>query len=341
MTDELNTLGAAELARRIKAKQKSARQVMAACLARIEAREGEVGAFIHLDKDGAMAAAEAADAAEPDGLLHGVPFGIKDIIDTAGLPTGWGSPIYHGHRPPRDASCVELLAREGAIPVGKTVSTEFAYFQPGKTANPHNLAHTPGGSSSGSAAAVADVMLPLAFGSQTAGSVIRPASYCGVVGYKASHGGFDLQGVMGLSPSLDTLGLMAREVEDLVLGRAALCGSAPGVHSAFADRPPRIALLRGPDWDEGSIEMRDVCQRAMERLAEGGAETGELATPDIFSDLVNCQKTVMAFESARARIYEFDHHRAQVSDHFVKLVEDGLSIPRADYEQALQSRNRA
>ncbi len=184
-------------------------------------------------------------------------------------------------------------------------------------------------------------MLPLAFGSQTAGSVIRPASYCGVLGYKASHGGVDLQGVMGLSPSLDTLGLMAREVEDLVIGRAALCGASAALHPAFADRPPRVALMRGPDWAEGTVEMRDVCQRAMARLAEHGAETGELATPDIFSELVKYQKTVMAFESARARIFEFDRHRAQVSDHFVALVEDGLAIPRADYEEALQARNRA
>ncbi len=341
MSDDLTRLGAAELARQIKAKQVTARQVMSACLDRIAAREAGVGAFIHLDADAALAASEAVDAGPAEGLLHGVPFAIKDIIDTASQPTGWGSPIYDGYQPPRNASCVELLVREGAVPIGKTVSTEFAYFQPGKTANPYNLAHTPGGSSSGSAAAVADCMVPLAFGSQTAGSVIRPASYCGVLGYKASHGGFDLQGVMGLSASLDTLGLMAREVEDLILGRAALCGSSPNVHPAFAERPPRVALMRGPDWAQGSVEMRDVCQRAMSKLADEGAETAELADPDILSELVNCQKVVMAFESARARIYEFNNHHSQLSDHFIALVEDGLAIPRTRYEEALETRNRA
>lgn len=341
MADGLNTLGAAEIVRQIKAGRVTARQVMASCLERIAAREGEVGAFIHLDQDAALAAAEAADQRGAIGLLHGVPFAIKDIIDTVDNPTGWGSPIYHGHRPPRNAACVELLVREGAIPIGKSVSTEFAYFQPGKTANPHNLAHTPGGSSSGSAAAVADHMVPLAFGTQTAGSVIRPASFCGVLGYKASHSGFDLQGVMGLSESLDTLGLMARAVEDLVLARAALCGAAPEVPPAFTERPPRIALLRGPDWMDGAQEMRDVCERAMAALADCGAETGELADPEIFLELVNCQKTVMAFETARARIYEFEHHRDQLSDHFIALMEDGLAIPRARYEEALQTRNRA
>ncbi len=339
MSEMLNSLGAAALARKIKAQEVSAVDVMAACLARIEAREDAVGAFIHLDKDRALAAAQAADASPSGGLLHGVPFAAKDIIDTVDFPTGWGSPIYAGHRPPRNASCVELMMRQGAIPVGKTVSTEFAYFQPGKTANPHNLAHTPGGSSSGSAAAVGDDMVPLAFGSQTAGSMIRPAAFCGVLGYKASHGGFDLQGVMGLSASLDMLGVMARDVEDLVLTRAALCGAAPTLHSAFAGEAPRVALMRGPDWENGTPEMRDVCERAMAKLANQGAKTAELAVPEIFHQLVKAQKVVMAFETARARIFEFEHHRGQLSDHFIALMEEGLALPREDYERALEARD--
>ncbi|MCP5081082.1 MAG: amidase [Alphaproteobacteria bacterium] len=341
MTGELNALGAAEIARRIGSKQTTAVEVMSACLARVKAREETVGAFIHLDEDKALAAAEAADKAPAGGLLHGVPFAIKDIIDTADFPTGWGSPIYHGYQPPRNASCVELLMRQGAIPVGKTVSTEFAYFQPGKTANPHNPGHTPGGSSSGSAAAVADGMVPLAFGSQTAGSMIRPAAFCGVLGYKASHGGFDLQGVMGLSASLDTLGLMAREVEDLVLARAAMCGAGPAVHPAFANSAPRIGLVRGPDWSNGSAEMRDVCERAMARLAEQGAETSEIGDLSIFSNLEKSQKVVMAFETARARIFEFEHYRGQLSHHFIALMEDGLALSRRAYEEALGVRDQA
>ncbi|NNF79183.1 MAG: amidase [Rhizobiales bacterium] len=341
MTAELNTLGAGEIVRRIRNKQTTAVDVMSACLARVEAREEAVGAFIHLDKDKALAAAHAADEAPSDGLLHGVPFGIKDIIDTADFPTGWGSPIYHGYVPPRDASCVNLFKRQGAVAMGKTVTTEFAYYHPGKTANPHNLDYTPGGSSSGSAAAVADHMMPLAFASQTGGSIIRPAAFCGIFGYKPSHGCFDLDGVMGLAPSLDTLGLMAREVEDLVLGRAALCGARQTLDPAFEDKAPRIGLVRGPDWQNGSAEMRDVCERAMARLADQGAQAQELADPEIFSELVNCQKKIMAFEAARTRSYEYDQHPEQVSDPFTAYVEEGRAISWQAYEAALQTRNRA
>jgi len=315
----------------------TAEAVMRDCLARIEQREPEIGAFIHIDPQAARDAARRADARPDRGPLHGVPFAIKDIIDTVDQPTGWGSSIYEGHRPPRNASCVELMIRAGAIPIGKTVSTEFAYFQPGKTANPHNPAHTPGGSSSGSAAAVADFMAPLAFGSQTAASLIRPAAYCGILGYKPSHGAFDLQGVMGLAPNLDTLGLLAREVADLILCRSVLCGSPAEAAPHFAETAPRISLMRGPHWQDGSIEMRDTCQRALAFLAEAGAETGEISHPPAFTDLTDCQKTVMAFEAAHARLYEYQNHRNTISDTFAGLVETGLATSRHDYENARQT----
>ncbi|MEM8689781.1 MAG: amidase [Pseudomonadota bacterium] len=337
MSEALNTLSAAEIVRRITAGDCSAVDVMAACLDRVKSREEAVGAFIHIDEAQALNAARNAGP----GLLHGVPFGIKDICDTADAPTGWGSPIYHGFQPPRDASCVNLFKRQGAVVMGKTVTTEFALTHPGKTANPHNLAHTPGGSSSGSAAAVADHMLPLAFASQTGGSIIRPASFCGVLGYKPSHGAVDLDGVMGLAPSLDVLGLMAREVEDLVLGRAALCGTPAMLDPAFASRPPRIGLVRGPDWDAGSEEMRDVCERAMVTLQKGGAETRELADPAIFQHLVKFQKIVMAFEGARTRSFEYDHHRDQMSAPFAAFVEEGRAHSWQTYEEALAARGVA
>lgn len=341
MAGELNTLSAAEIRRRVRAKECSAVEVMAACLERVQAREAEVGAFIHLDPAEALAAARRADEAGPQGVLVGVPFGIKDIIDTAKSPTGWGSPIYDGFQPPRDASCVNLFQRQGAVAMGKTVTTEFAYYHPGKTANPHNLGHTPGGSSSGSAAAVADYMVPLAFASQTGGSIIRPSAFCGVLGYKPSHGHFDLDGVMGLAPSLDTLGLMAREVEDLVLGRAALCGSSDRLDRLFEKRAPRIGLVRGPDWAAGSSEMREVCERAMSHLANAGAETCERTDPPIFAELVKCQMLIMAFEAARTRSAEYDQHRGNVSDHFASYVEEGRAISWADYEAALRMRDDA
>ncbi len=341
METGLNTLGAAEIARRIRAREITAEAVMEDCVARIAAREPEIRAFVQFDADRALAAAREADRNAPAGPLHGVPFAIKDIIDTADFATGWGSPIYAGHLPPRDASCVELFRRAGAVPVGKTVTTEFAYFQPGVTANPHNLDHTPGGSSSGSAASVADGMVPLAFGSQTAASLIRPAAYCGVLGYKASHGTFDLQGVMGLAPSLDTLGLLARAVEDLILARAVLCGSPAERKSDFDDTPPRIALMRGPHWQDGTIEMRDVCQRALDRFAAHGADVGELTHPDIFNGLTDDHATVMAFEAARARIFEYSRHGDRLSPQFRDLVEAGLAVSRDDYLSALADRSRA
>ena len=330
----------AELARRIRAGQLTAEEAMHSCLQRIALRENEVGAFVSIDEAAALQAAHTADSAGSGGPLHGVPIGVKDIIDTRQFATAWGTSFYQGHQPGRNASCVELFLQAGAIIVGKTVTTEFAYFKPGKTANPHNLAHTPGGSSSGSAAAVADCMLPFAFGSQTAASLIRPAAYCGIPGYKASHGSFDLQGVMGLAPSMDTLGFLARDIEDFELARTVLCGSKPAI-ADFDDTPLRVSLLRGAHWSEGSLEMRDVCQRALAALAEAGAQTGELACPEVFKVLTECQKTVMAYEVARARIFEYSHYREQISSAFVDLVESGLQITRAAYEDACSTRDRA
>lgn len=341
MTLALNQLGLAEMARRIALGEVSAEAIMQSCLQRIAEREAEVGAFVSIDPEAALQAARAADRVEASGSLHGIPIGVKDIIDTEHFVTGWGASCYHEHRPGRNASCVQLMLRAGAIVVGKTVTTEFAYFSPGKTANPHNLRHTPGGSSSGSAAAVADGMLPFAFGTQTAASLIRPAAYCGIPGYKASHGSFDLQGVMGLAPSLDTLGFLAREVEDFELVRGVLCGSVAAAPADFSETPLRVALLRGAHWAEGSVEMRDVCQRALAVLAEAGAQTGEIATPQAFMELTECQKSVMAYETAHARIYEYDHHREYISDAFIDLVESGLRVTRSAYEAACHERERA
>jgi Asp-tRNA(Asn)/Glu-tRNA(Gln) amidotransferase A subunit family amidase len=335
-----NELGMADLARRISAGEITAEAAMQSCLERIDLREAEVGAFIHLDQAAALEAARAADNAEIKGPLHGVPIGVKDIIDTEQFATAWGTRFYQEHQSQRNASCVELFLQAGAIIVGKTVTTEFAYFKPGKTANPHNLAHTPGGSSSGSAAAVADCMLPFAFGSQTAASLIRPAAYCGIPGYKASHGSFDLQGVMGLAPSMDTLGFLAREVEDFELARSVLSASVP-VTADFDETPLRVALLRGSHWSEGSLEMRDVCQRALAALAKAGAQTGELACPEIFKALTECQKTIMAYEVARARIFEYNHYRDQISSAFIDLVESGFKVSRFAYEDACSTRDRA
>ena len=341
MNQPLNRLSAVQIVSGIKHGEFTVQQVIQDCLNRIADRENEVNAFAHHDPKLVLEAARVADSCKTKGPLHGVPFVAKDIIDTADYPTAWGSALYRENRPLRNASCVELFKRAGAILVGKSVTTEFAYFNPGKTANPVNLTHTPGGSSSGSAAAVADHMVPLGFGSQTAASLIRPAAYCGVYGYKPTHGAFSLDGIMGLSPSLDTLGLLARDVEDIQLAKTVLDRSPMPAKRDFESSPARVVLMRGPHWNEGSIEMRDVCQRAMTQLSTWGAETGELVHPPIFDELTECQKIIMAFETARERIYEYNQHGKRISTQFNELVESGLNTRYTDYLNALSLKARA
>jgi amidase len=265
---------------------------------------------------------------------------IKDIIDTDDMPTGWGFAPYAENRPAKNARCVELFIQAGAIPVGKSVSTELAYFHPGKTANPHNTAHTPGGSSSGTAAAVADFMVPIGFGSQTAASVIRPASYCGIVGYKPTKGAFDLQGVMELAPSLDAIGLMARSVEDISLGRSVLCGSLAELSDAFADNPPRVCFMRGPHWLEGTEPMRENLQRAAQVLVGNGAEMKQVPHPPALADLTECQKTVMAFEIAQLRAHEYETYKQELGEPFRALVETGRAISQDEYDNAQEMAQR-
>src|SRR5262249_36396793 len=210
----LRSLTAREAARQIAERRITAEELAAAYIERIETRETVVGAWQYFDRDAALAAARRCDAEPPRGPLHGIPIAVKDLIDTVDMPTSYGSTIYRGHRPAANASRVALARAAGPVVLGKTVTTEFAAFTPGKTANPHDPAHTPGGSSSGSAAAVADGMAPLAFGTQTAGSVIRPGAYCGCVAYKPSFGLINRAGVKPLADSLDTIGVFARSVAD-------------------------------------------------------------------------------------------------------------------------------
>ena len=205
-------IGVAEAIARLERGELSAEQLVRDCLARIAEREPAVQAWESLDEEGALREARRIDRLRERPPLGGLPVGIKDLIDTKDLPTSYGSPIHRGHRPAADAECVRRLREAGAIVLGKTVTTEFAVYTPGKTRNPRDPARTPGGSSSGSASAVADGMVPAALGSQTAGSVIRPASFCGVIGFKPSHGVIPLAGVHPLAPSLDTLGFFVRKI---------------------------------------------------------------------------------------------------------------------------------
>src|SRR5579863_823449 len=245
MARRLNELSAAEIARRVAAREVTAEAVLADCLARIAAREPVVHAFAYVDSELALAAARALDRGPIRGALHGVPIGIKDVIDTADQPTQMGSPIYAGHRPACDAACVALSRAAGAVILGKTVTCEFAGMTPGPTTNPHDAAHTPGGSSSGSGAAVADLMLPAALGTQTGGSVLRPAAYCGVIGYKPTFGTFNRAGLKFAAESLDTIGLMARTLDDIALVTSVLLGGQPDAPVALG-AAPAIGLCRTP-----------------------------------------------------------------------------------------------
>jgi Asp-tRNA(Asn)/Glu-tRNA(Gln) amidotransferase A subunit family amidase len=303
-----------------------------AYLERIAERDSAVRAWAHLDPKAALAQAQAADAQEPRSPLHGVPVGVKDIIDTKDLPTEYGSPIYAGHQPDADAACVARLRDAGAVVLGKTKTTEFATFHPAETVNPHDPERTPGGSSSGSAAAVADGMVPVALGTQTAGSVIRPAAFCGVLGFKPTHGLLDLRGVRQLSGRLDTLGMFAREVDDLERLFGALGGPPPSPPPAGS---PRVAFARTARWQL----VEPDAQRALEDAARAlGAE--EIELPEELEQLVDAQATVMAVEVAATTAYEYEHHRERLSEELRELIERGLATERGTYEAALEARER-
>ncbi len=329
-----------EAAHAVASGEMSAEELARACLDRISAREDEVRAFEYLDPGYALDQARNLGNGPRLGPLHGVPIGIKDTYDTADMTTAYGSPIYEGNRPHADASAVALCRAAGAVIVGKTVTTEFAYWSPGKTRNPRNLDHTPGGSSSGSAAAVADNMLPLAFGSQTAASVIRPAAFCGVFGYKATRGGIDSRGLLPLAPTLDSPGFFTRALGDISLVRSVLVGDDPDPAPRPDDSPPRVGLVRTVHWDEADPVSRDLVEDSAHRLAGAGAPVSEPVMPDGFQHLAEIQNTIMAFEIARGFAWEYANHRDKLSDTFREIVETGLSTPYDDYVSAITTADR-
>ena len=267
---EPHRLFATDILRLIESGGLTAEAVVASCLERIAEREPVVRAWAFLAGEAARAQARAFDKAGRKTLLGGVPLGIKDIFDAAGMPATYGSPIYTGWWPPSDASAAALPKAAGGILLGKTVTTEFANRHPGPTSNPHDPAFTPGGSSSGSAAAVADFMVPLAIGTQTGGSVIRPAAYCGVVGFKPSFGLFPPAGMRINTETLDTVGVMARSVADIALFRAAMM-AIPYEPPSMPETSPCLGLCRGPHWDDAEPEGRAVLEAAADRLAAAGA----------------------------------------------------------------------
>lgn len=316
---ELHTLTAADAAAAIRAGAITSERLVAACLERVAAREDTVHAWAHLDPDRALAEARARDAEVPSGPLHGVPVGVKDLIDTADAPTTYGSTIYAGHHPIHDAACVTRLRRAGAVIIGKTVTTEFALFHPGPTTNPHDPRRTPGGSSSGSAAAVADHMVPVALGTQTAGSIIRPAAFCGIFGFKPTFGTVPTGGVRAIAPSLDTVGVLARTVDDLGLLTAVMAGDADGFEAP--DAPPTVAFATTGEWEQADAGTRQALLDIARRL-----DLPRATLPDDFAGLVHAQSVIMDREAADALDHERRTHPDQLSDGLRRLLDRGRAV---------------
>ena len=332
----LSKLTATEIVRATTAGEITCEAVTRACLDRIAAREGVIHAWASIDPELALAQARALDRGTERGPLHGVPVGVKDIIDTFDQPTEMGSPIYRGHRPAADAACVALVRAAGAVILGKTVTCEFAGMQPGITTNPHDPERTPGGSSSGSGAAVADRMVPVAFGTQTGGSVLRPAAYCGVFGFKPTFGAFNRRGVFPAAESLDTLGLIARSFDDVELVSDVL-ELRPSSKPAPLNRPPRIGLCRTPLWATAQPETAAAVEDAAARLGKAGADIREIVLPEEFSGLRNAaRETINNYERAAAMAHEWNTNREQISERLRKRIALGRAMPHAEYAAALK-----
>lgn len=331
----LNELTASEIVAAIAARKTTAEAVTRACLDYIEAREPQVGAWHFLDPDLALKQARERDARGSVGPLQGVPVAIKDIIDTGDMPTEYGTPIHKGHRPRIDAALVALTRRAGGVIMGKTVTTEFANRFPGKTMHPRDPQRTPGGSSSGSAAAVGDQMVPLGVGTQTTGSTIRPAAFCGCVGYRPTWGDIRCHGVMEAAGSVDTVGLIARSVEDIALYRDVLLGITPQPMAAQAPHVPRIGFCRTPFWDQCEFYTQRMLENCATGLAAAGATVSEVTLPDEFKRIDDAHRWVSSFEFARNRAWEIDHHYDRISQTLRdNRLKDGLACSFEKYAES-------
>jgi amidase len=327
-------LTASDAAARLESGTLTAESLVRDCLDRIEARAA-VKAWVWLDPELALAQARAADHAGRPGVLKGVSVGVKDVIDTYDMPTQHGSPIYRGNRPFADAACVALTRAAGGVILGKTVTTEFANRYPRETVHPHNPAHTPGGSSSGSAAAVADFQIPVGFATQTGGSTIRPAAFCGVIGYKPSFGEFSRVGIKMQCHNLDTLGLICRSLDDLSLMRAALL-MQPRQPVDRASNAPVIGFCRTPAWDHASADTQVLLERTASQLAAAGATVKEVAPapPDILAH----HHRIFAFEAARNYAYEYEVHGDKLSPALRDgLLKAGRELPLSAYIEAIET----
>jgi Asp-tRNA(Asn)/Glu-tRNA(Gln) amidotransferase A subunit family amidase len=330
----LNELTATQIVEGVTTGKTTCEAVVRACLERIALREPEVQAWHYLNPEQVIEYARALDKSGRRGPLIGVPFGIKDIIDTSDMPTEYGSPIYRGHRPTSDATCVALGRKAGGILMGKTVTTEFANQYPGKTRNPFDPARTPGGSSSGSAAAVGDRMVPLAIGTQTTGSTIRPASFCGAFAYRPTVGDLRCVGVKEASGSFDTLGLIARSIEDITLYRDVLIGTRPEPLPADSGTP-RIGFCRTHVWRTLEPYTQRLLEDAARKLAQAGAKVTEITLPAEFERMEEVHRRISSFEFARNFTWEIENHWEGISERLRNgRIKDGLTCTLEQYLEA-------
>ncbi|MEJ1996504.1 MAG: amidase [Limibacillus sp.] len=350
MKTETLTFSALEAAKAVRNGEITCEELVQACLDRIEEFDGEIGAWAHLSAEHALTQARQADKfrrlGRGVGPLHGVPVGIKDIIDTKDFPTEQGSPIHQGRRPVEDATLVAKLREAGAIILGKTVTTEFAVMHPGKTVNPHDTGRTPGGSSSGSAAAVAAKMVPLAVGTQTNGSVIRPAAFCGVVGYKPTYGLISRHRVLRQSPPLDQIGVFANSVEDAGLMAQAMMGyddrdeatrpqASPDLWRLLSEDPPmtpRLGFVKGPVWNQAEDSTKEAFAELVDFLGET-AEEAEIAP--VFDEVIDLHRMVMEADLAKNIGPNLERAPDQVSKILTEMIVRGREVKAVAYNLAI------
>jgi len=331
-------LRALDLARRLESGELTPTKVIDQCAEAIAAREGEIGAFVTLDVEGARKAAQPANLT--DKPLRGLPVGLKDIFDTADMATEYGSPIYAGYRPRMDAALVAMIRRSGGTLIGKTVTTEFAHLDPGKTKNPVNPAHTPGGSSSGSAAGVAAGFFPIATGSQTGGSVIRPASYCGIAGFKPSYRLLPTVGMKCVSWHLDTAGLFAASVADVAYAAAAVSGRDLRVDQS-SPASPRIAVLRDQPWPAPSNDMVAALDSAARAASAGMARVRDIKLPPVLAAAFRAHTTIVNYEGARSLASEYERSRSELARGVLELCESGWNTTASAYDDARRTASQA
>ena len=345
-----NDLTASEAAAEIAAGRLTSSELVGACLNKIDETDGQIGAWAHLNREAAMVRAAECDtirqSGRPMGPLHGVPVGLKDIIDTKTLPTERGTPLYAGRQPEQDAAVVDKLLDAGAVILGKTVTTELAFLHPSDTKNPANLAHTPGGSSSGSAAAVAAGQVPLALGTQTNGSVIRPAAFCGTFGFKPTRGMISRSGVLETSKNLDQVGVFARSLEDVALATDCLAGydgrdscsfarPRPSVHAGWAQEPPVPPVLVWFDLPYADRMTTDSREGFSEVVAALGGRVERLEAPETFAQLITTQRIIHLYEFCQSLDAELRAKWELVSPTLQPHVEEGRAISADQYAQAL------